>query len=150
MEELIKRYDLAPHPEGGYFKEVYRSDLCLVSPVTCTRRHAVTQIYFMLTAGQVSRFHRVVHDEIWNFYEGAPLSLIQYDEKNVSKQVIGPGEDYTAVVPGKIWQAAESTGAYTLVGCTVAPGFDFTDFSFFSDKDADTFTAAHTGYERFI
>ncbi len=58
MEELIKRYDLAPHPEGGYFKEIYRSDLKLISPETCTQRHAVTQIYFMLTAGQVSRFHR--------------------------------------------------------------------------------------------
>ncbi len=148
MEELIKRYDLAPHPEGGYFKEIYRSDLRLVSPETCTQRHAVTQIYFMLTAGQVSRFHRVVHDEIWHFYEGAPLSLIQYDGKTVSRQVIGPGENYTAVVPGKFWQAAESTGKYTLVGCTVAPGFDFTDFSFMNDADA--FTAKHKGYERFI
>ncbi len=150
MKELIERYGLAPHPEGGYFKEVYRSGICVVSPETGTQRHAVTQIYFLLTAGQVSRFHRVVHDEIWHFYEGAPLDLIQYDGKNVTKEVIGPGENYMAVVPGKVWQAAESTGEYTLVGCTVAPGFDFSDFSFFSEMDTDAFTAAHTGYERFI
>ncbi|MCG8633019.1 MAG: cupin domain-containing protein [Desulfobacterales bacterium] len=150
MEELIKRYDLSPHPEGGYFKEVYRSALKVVSPETGSPRHAVTQIYFLLAAGQVSRFHRVAHDEIWHFYEGAPLTLIRYDGKTVSSRIIGPGEDYTAVIPGNVWQAAESTGAYTLVGCTVAPGFDFSDFSFFDEKEAEAFKAGYKGYERFI
>ena len=152
MKELIEKYGLAPHPEGGYFKEIYRSGLRLVSPETRTLRHAVTQIYFLLGAGQVSRFHRVVHDEIWHFYQGDPLTLVRYDGNTLDTQVIGPGEDYTAVVPGNIWQAAETTGQYSFVGCTVAPGFDFTDFSFLADAPGDLagFKTAHTGYERFI
>ena len=134
MEELIKKYKLSPHPEGGYYREVYRSAQTVNSPINDQERHAVTQIYFLLTQGQFSRFHRVIHDEIWHFYEGKALTLIQYDGKKIQKQTIGPGQEYTAVVPGGTWQAAESTGAYSLVGCTVAPGFDFADFSFLEDQ----------------
>ncbi|MCG8617781.1 MAG: cupin domain-containing protein [Desulfobacterales bacterium] len=152
MEELIQRYGLLPHPEGGYFKEIYRSQLTLASPETGSARQAVTQIYFLLTRGQVSRFHRVVHDEIWHFYEGDPLTLIQFDGRQVQETTIGKGGAYVSVVPGKVWQAAETTGAYTLVGCTVAPGVDFEDFSFMSDspETATAFAAGHGEYSRFI
>jgi predicted cupin superfamily sugar epimerase len=152
MEALIRRYGLSPHPEGGYFKEIYRSQLSLASPETGAARQAVTQIYFLLPRGQVSRFHRVVHDEIWHFYEGDPLTLIQFDGRKIQETTIGQNGEYVSVVPGKVWQAAETTGAYTLVGCTVAPGFDFEDFSFMnlSPEDQDAFTETHGDYRRFF
>ena len=152
MQALIDRYGLAPHPEGGYYREVYRSGLRLNSPAAGEDRHAATHIYFMLTEGQVSRFHRVVHDELWHFYQGAPLRLHQYDGNAVTSATIGPDRDYMAVVPGNVWQAAESTGEYSLVGCTVAPGFDFADFSFLGDvPDALAgLKGDHPEYRRFI
>jgi len=152
MEDLIKKYKLVPHPEGGYFNEIYQSNLHLESPVTGEKRPAVTHIYFLLLRGQISRFHRVVHDELWHFYEGAPLSLILYDGDKIKKERIGPGKNYMAVVPGNVWQAAESTGQYSLVGCTVAPGFDFADFSFLNDSAGDLsyFKARQTGLDRFL
>ena len=151
MKALIDQYQLTPHPEGGYYKEIYRSAQSVTSPVTGEERQAVTQIYFLLTRGEVSRFHRVVHDEIWHFYQGSPLALIQYDGEKVTRQVIGPETGYTAVVPGGVWQAAESCGDYTLVGCTVAPGFDFKDFTFLSDQPAQAeFMQAHHPYHRFL
>ena len=153
MKDLIEKYGLAPHPEGGYFKEVYRSAQTIDAPLVSAPRNTITQIYFLLTKGQISRFHRVVHDEIWHFYEGHPLALIQYDETQIKKELIGPEcRDYTAIVPGNTWQAAETTGEYSLVGCTVAPGFDFTDFSFLSHTplSLDKFKAQKTGYDRFL
>jgi predicted cupin superfamily sugar epimerase len=136
MQELIERYQLQPHPEGGHYREVYRSKFNVISPQCDAERSAVTHIYFLLTKGQVSRFHRVLHDEIWNFYAGAPLRLITCDESDCEDKLLGGQEgDYVEVVPGKCYQAAESTGEYSLVGCSVAPGFDFTDFSFLADND---------------
>ena len=134
VKKLINRYKLVPHPEGGYYREIYRSEQILLSPAAGKKRSALTHIYFLLTKGQVSRFHRIVHDEVWNFYEGDPLRLLQYDGNNISAALIGvAGGDFVSVVKGGIYQAAETTGAYSLVGCTVAPGFDFEDFSFLSD-----------------
>lgn len=134
MQYLIDRYELSPHPEGGYYKEVYRSRQTVVSPEVDAERQAVTHIYFLLTKGQISRFHRVCHDEIWNFYEGSPLRLISFDGVTVQEQLLGPdGTDYVGIIEGGLFQAAESTGEYSLVGCSVAPGFDFTDFSFLAD-----------------
>jgi uncharacterized protein len=137
--ELISSLELAPHPEGGHYREVYRSGQTVSSPVNGEPRSAVTDIYFLLTAGEVSRFHRVLHDEIWNFYEGTPLELIQFDPKTGSLEtiILGPGDDrprYKHCIAGGAWQAARSTGTYTLMGCTVAPGFDFADFSFLDDE----------------
>ncbi|WDP92076.1 MAG: cupin domain-containing protein [Desulfobacter sp.] len=137
MDALIEKYGLSPHPEGGYYREIYRSDLEIDSPAAEARRSAATHIYFMLTAGQFSRFHRVVHDELWHFYQGDPLTLIRFDGSTVTRETIGPGRAYMSVVPGGAWQAAESTGTYSLVGCTVAPGFDFKDFSFLSEAPGD-------------
>jgi predicted cupin superfamily sugar epimerase len=138
--ELIKQLNLSPHPEGGYFKEVYRSEQIVVSPVNNEQRNAVTDIYFLLCTGQVSRFHKVLHDEIWNFYEGDPLKLIEVDAESmeVSEVILGDKDSvqYKHCIKADNWQAAETTGEYSLVGCTVAPGFDFADFSFLSDCES--------------
>ncbi len=134
MQQLIDRLNLIPHPEGGFYREVYRSQQIVSSPVTTGSRQALTHIYFLLPGGQVSRFHRVRHDEVWNYYEGAPLRLLRWQGTSVKEQCIGPGEsDYCATIVGGDFQAAESCGSYTLVGCSVAPGFDFADFSFADD-----------------
>ena len=134
-QKLIEKYNLQKHPEGGFFRETYRSTMELSSPVNREHRNAITDIYFLLSQGAVSRFHKVIHDEIWHFYEGAPLTLIIFDGENIVERCIGPDskDGYKAVVPGGLWQSAVSTGEYSLVGCTVAPGFDFTDFSFLAD-----------------
>ena len=131
---LIKKYDLEPHPEGGYFKEVYRSSQEVRSEKVQETRNALTHIYFLLRKGEVSRFHRVHHDEIWNFYEGDPLKLIEFNGEKIEEKIIGQEGNYVAIVQGGVYQAAETTGEYTLVGCSVAPGFDFKDFSFIDDE----------------
>lgn len=137
--ELIDRLDLAPHPEGGFFREVYRSTSTVPSPQIDAIRSAVTDIYFLLQADQVSRLHRVRHDEIWHFYEGAPLQLVTISpDLSVRKDIVLGGvagtPRYKHTVVGGEWQAAYSTGDYSLVGCTVAPGFDFDDFDFLTDQ----------------
>ncbi len=138
--EIIKRFNMEPHPEGGYYREIYRSEQSVNSPVHQKSRSTVTHIYFLLPEGELSRFHRVEHDEIWNHYEGEPLRLILFDGESVTEQLIGKGCDhYTAIVPAGVWQAAESTGEYTLVGCSVAPGFDFEDFRFMEDSEKEHF-----------
>jgi len=133
VESIIQKYKLKEHPEGGYYREVYRSEQLVESSVVKTDRNALTHIYFLLTKGQVSRFHKVLHDEIWNFYEGAPLRLIEYDNNEIVETIIEEGI-YFKVIQAGIFQAAETTGEYTLVGCSVAPGFDFKDFSFLSGQ----------------
>jgi len=153
MKNLIKKYDLAPHPEGGYFKEIYRSGQTLKSPITAETRNSITHIYFLLVQGQFSRFHRVIHDEIWNFYEGDPIQLIQFNAAGITEETMGPGcNGYTAIVPGNTWQAAVTTGRYSLVGCTVAPGFDFSDFSFLRDipGELERFRTEKTGYDHLL
>jgi uncharacterized protein len=132
---LIEQLTLEPHPEGGYFREVYRSLSRLLPGDGRPERAAVTTICFLLTAGQHSRWHRVRSDEIWHFYEGDPLELFVgpplFDEvhRTVLGPAGGPGEPVCAVPPDW-WQAARPLGRYSLVGCTVAPGFDFADFGF--------------------
>lgn len=138
MKNLITQFNLVPHPEGGFFRETYRSGLQVWSDAASALRAAVTHIYFLLPGGQVSRFHRVIHDEVWHIYQGDPLRLLQFDGSCVTETVLGRGcPDFTAVVPAGIWQAAATIGTYTLTGCTVAPGFDFTDFCFLADHPAD-------------
>jgi predicted cupin superfamily sugar epimerase len=153
IQSVIDAYDLVPHPEGGYYREIYRSETDVFSPVHHKTRSAVTQIYFLLGENDISRFHRVVHDEIWHFYQGDPLNLICFDGKEIRTVQIGPGcDDFTFVVNAGVWQAAESTGSYSLVGCTVAPGFDFEDFSFLSDSpdDLNDFIQAQTNFGKFL
>ncbi len=133
IQALIEQYQLMPHPEGGYFKETYRSPHLVKSPVNGAARAGVTQIYFLLGRGDVSRLHKVLHEEIWHFYQGAPLRLIDMDGNNSQEIMLGEAGNYHHVIPAGNYQAAESTGDYSLVGCTVAPGFDFADFSFLKD-----------------
>jgi hypothetical protein len=134
MQNLIDKYNLVPHPEGGYYAVVYESKRAVRSPVVNKERKAITHIYFLLLKGQVSLFHKVAHDEIWNFYEGDPVKLIKYNGSTVEEDIIGSGcSDYVSIVEGGDYQAAESTGDYSLVGCSVAPGFEFEDFSLLRD-----------------
>ena len=124
--EVIRLLDLAPHPEGGHFREVFRDRRRLEGG-----RAASTAIYFLLARGQRSHWHRVDAAEVWHFYAGAPLALeIARDEKHaIERLVLGNalavGERPQIVVPARTWQAAESRGRWTLAGCTVAPGFEF-------------------------
>ncbi len=140
-QELIKILALSPHPEGGYYKEIYRSKNKIISPKNNEIRSAVTDIYFLLFAGQVSRLHKVAHDEIWHFYEGDPLALVEIEADNLQVARILLGDKntvpkYQHCIEGGNWQGAYSSGDYSLVGCTVAPGFDFSDFEFLKDNQS--------------
>jgi len=149
VAELIQKYNLKAHPEGGYYCEVYRSEQEVKSFKTSELRNAITHIYFLLEKGQFSRFHRVLHDEIWNFFEGDPIKLIEFDGEKIEEFVIGHETNgYVKVIKGGVFQAAESTGEYSLVGCSVAPGFDFKDFSFLDaePKLLDNLNKNHTKY----
>jgi predicted cupin superfamily sugar epimerase len=153
MQNLIDKYNLVPHPEGGYYVVVYESKQAVRSPVVNKDRNAITHIYFLLHKGQVSLFHKVAHDEIWNFYEGDPLKLIKYNGSTVDEDIIGPGcSDYVSIVEGGIYQAAESTGDYSLVGCSVAPGFEFEDFSLLRDdlEAKEMLLNEFPGYRKFV
>ena len=153
IETLITRYNLSPHPEGGYYKETYRSEAMVTSPISQEARSCLTQIYFLLTKGDVSRFHKVLHDEIWHYHEGDPLRLLDADKDGCHEIILGPETgDYHHVIKDGNYQAAESTGEYTLVGCTVAPGFDFADFSFLKDdlKDEEGLYTWLDDHKKFI
>lgn len=128
-DEIITRLGLQPHPEGGHFRETFRA---LPNPEG-GGRSAGTAILFLLKAGERSHWHRVDADEIWHHYAGAPLELsTSPDGHGVHRARLGTdfglGETPQIVVPRHVWQAAVSLGAWTLVGCTVAPGFDFAGF----------------------
>ena len=130
---LIEELGLTPHPEGGWYSEVYRST-GIVRNAADQARPFLTTIYFLLSQGEVSRWHRVAADEVWHWYEGDPLDLltIRDGERGAHRQRLGlmsGGAVPVAVVPAGTWQAARSAGSYTLVGCTVAPGFTFEDFT---------------------
>ena len=130
-DEIVERLGLQRHPEGGWYKETFRDqDL-----VDANGRAASTAIYYLLPAGERSAWHRVMDAaEVWHFYAGAPLtlSLADPDGKGAHTLTLGPdlaaGQSPQAVVPARWWQAAVSQGDWTLVGCTVAPGFDFAAF----------------------
>ncbi len=145
--DLLASLRLAPHPEGGYFREVYRSPSSVKPTDGRPERSALTTIYFLLTAGEVSRWHRVASDEVWHHYEGAPLELFTADPgfEAIARHVLGPAGDAARPVHTVVaddWQAARSTGAYTLVGCTVGPGFDFADFQMLRDRPPESAAAA--------
>jgi len=125
--EIIARLDLKPHPEGGHYRETFRDPHTIDGS-----RAASTAIYFLLTRGEKSHWHRVDAAEVWHYYAGSALTLRIADSDGEQAIQLGPdlaaGEQPQAVVPAYAWQAAESTGDWTLVGCTVAPGFDFAKF----------------------
>lgn len=136
-EGLIRDLGLSPHPEGGHFREVYRSTTRVLRGDAY--RTSLTSIYFLLTAGEHSRWHVVAADEAWHFYCGAPLELLTFDPevRLVTRTLLAtppfPGAQAVSVVPAGHWQAARSTGPFSLTGCTVGPGFEFEDFAFVSD-----------------
>lgn len=126
-DQIIAALGLAPHPEGGYFRETFRD------AAQTGGRSQSTAIYFLLKAGQVSRWHRVDAVEVWHWYAGAPLALsIAAAGATAQTLRLGPalldGERPQGHVPKGHWQQAWSLGAWTLVGCTVAPGFEFAGF----------------------
>ncbi|HEX8244986.1 MAG TPA: cupin domain-containing protein [Longimicrobium sp.] len=138
-EELVRRLGLRPHPEGGFYREVFRSARRVQPFDARPARSALTVIYFLLADGGASRWHRVASDEAWSWVEGDPLELLRLPAAldSVTRQLVGaPGEgvEALAVVPAGEWQAARTTGAYTLVTCAVGPGFDFADFRMMSDE----------------
>lgn len=155
---LVAHLQLAPHPEGGYYRQVYKSASAVAPADGRGDRAALTTIFFLLPAGDVSRWHRVTSDEVWHFYEGAPLALFTADQAfaAVSTHRLGPISEDGAVpvhvVDAHAWQAARSTGEYTLVGCTVGPGFEFADFTMLRDVPdvADTVRRAHPTFASLI
>jgi predicted cupin superfamily sugar epimerase len=140
--EWIAALNLAPHPEGGYFREIYRSGSRVQPGDGRAIRAALTTIYFLLPAGDASRWHRVASDEVWHYYAGDPLELSMSDDATLGRVTstrLGPYDSRTEpvrIVPAGTWQSARSTGAYTLAGCTVAPGFEFADFEMVSPAAA--------------
>ena len=138
-EELIEKLKLEKHPEGGYFKETYRSEIALSKSALpsefTSSRNASTCIYFMLTSDEFSAFHKVNQDEAWHFYLGETITLHMVSPEGKYSQV-SIGNDFSQketpqfVVPAQHWFAAEikTEDSFALVGCTVAPGFEFDDF----------------------
>jgi uncharacterized protein len=125
--DVIRLLDLAPHPEGGHYRETFRDARAVEGA-----RAASTAIYFLLARGARSHWHRIDAVEIWHWYAGAPLRLDIADGDKRTTIRLGPdlaaGERPQAAVPAGAWFAAESFGDWTLTGCTVAPGFEFSAF----------------------
>jgi predicted cupin superfamily sugar epimerase len=130
VESIIRRLGLTPHPEGGYFRETWRD------PAPDGERGSGTAIYYLLKAGEVSRWHRVDAVEIWHFYAGDPLELrIAESGAETTTHILGPdienGERPQVIVPKNAWQSARIATpkiAWVLVGCTVSPAFQFDGF----------------------
>ncbi len=121
--QLIESLQLQPHPEGGWYRQVYKSAERVTRQRDGADRTAVTTIYFLLVEGTSSAWHRVESDEVWHFYEGDPLEL-----STKTESVVLDAGHRVHVIPAREWQSARPLGAYTLVGCTVGPGFEFSDF----------------------
>ncbi|MEM6622580.1 MAG: cupin domain-containing protein [Pseudomonadota bacterium] len=126
-KQLIEALGLQPHPEGGWYAETWRAD------APDGERAAGTAIYYLLEAGDFSHWHRVDATEIWHWYAGAPLSLtLSENGHDAQAMLLGPefgaNQRPQRIVPKGWWQTATSMGAYTLVGCTVSPGFEFSGF----------------------
>ncbi len=161
-EDYIQQLQLIPHPEGGFYRETYRATGTIPEKdlhEDCHgSRNFSTAIYFLLKANQVSHFHRIKSDEVWHFHVGAPLEIFELAKNGGTKAtILGPnvdqGQTLQHIVPAGHWFAAhipDSTqDAFTLVGCTVAPGFDFKDFTLATPKDLSDFTLSPS-YRRLI
>lgn len=156
---LIKKYSLQPHPEGGWYKETYRSDEIITAAALPERfrgnRSYSTAIYFLLEQGNFSAFHRIKSDECWHFYAGDPLEVYTLD-KTGSLEVITLGNNmeegqlFQYVVPAGCWFASRPAPGtiFSFVGCTVAPGFDFADFEMADNNVLCSLYPAHTAIIR--
>src|SRR5512139_560009 len=126
--DIIARLELRPHPEGGHYRETFRDQ-----SVDAQGRSRSTSIYFLLARGEHSHWHRIDAVEVWHFYAGSPLTL-RIAHEGCTQHVVNLGTDLAggqrpqAIVPAHAWQSAETTGEWTLVGCTVAPAFEFAKF----------------------
>jgi uncharacterized protein len=138
-QSLISDLGLQPHPEGGYYREIFRSASRVQPGDQRTERSALTAIYFLLVAGQPSAWHQVFSDEVWSHLEGDTLELLCFDATNSQASTITLGRFSAGaaapihVVPAGVWQAARPLGEYALLGCHVGPGFDFSDFRMAKD-----------------
>ena len=127
-DQIIKFLQLKPHPEGGWYKQTWKSE------DTHLGRASGTSIYFLLKAGEISHWHKIDSAEIWHYYDGSPLILRTAGESNnrIETKILGPdlakSHSPQLIVNKNLWQSAETTGDYTLVGCTVSPGFEFSKF----------------------
>ena len=138
-QEIIDKYQLLPHPEGGWYKETYKSEEVIAKSALPERfggdRYFSTAIYFLLENTNFSAFHRIKSDECWHFYMGDPLTIFIFNQNGEYKEVqlgsnIQNGELFQFVVPANSWFASRPSknSSYSFVGCTVSPGFDFEDF----------------------
>jgi predicted cupin superfamily sugar epimerase len=149
----IERLELEPHPEGGYFRQTYRSDLMIARdalPGFDGARAASTAIYFLLEGKNYSAFHRLRSDEIWHFYWGAPLSVHVISPRGACSSIslgqeLEAGQVLQAVVPAGCWFASHVADwkSFAVLGCTVAPGFDFADFEMGKRADLSTTYPQH-------
>lgn len=156
IQTLIKTLKLKKHPEGGYFKETYRSEGQILESVLPGvfegSRNYCTGIYFLLTSDTFSAFHKIHQDEMWHFYQGSPLTIHMIDaDGNYTSRVLGMNVEAEELpqftVPKETWFAAEvnKPGSFALAGCTVAPGFDFRDFELAEQHSLSELSPEHTG-----
>jgi predicted cupin superfamily sugar epimerase len=133
----IQKLQLNKHPEGGYYREIYRSGemISIDAPKKNLKRNVSTSIYFLLEGPQVSKFHRLNSDELWHFYDGSSVKIYVVDERGrLTEIILGKktenGEVFQTVIKKNNWFAAEviNKRSFALIGCTVSPGFDFSDF----------------------
>ncbi len=158
VQQIITHYQLLPHPEGGYYKETYRSSETIAQNALPERftgvNHFSTAIYFLLEKDNFSAFHKIKSDECWHFYSGQTLLIYIIDTKGILTTVrlgnnIPMGDTFQYVVPAECWFAAEPAPGsnFSLVGCTVAPGFDFNDFEL---AKADILMKMYPQFEAYI
>ncbi len=125
-DEIIAALDLQPHPEGGFYRETFRD-----YPAADGRARS-TAIYYLLQAGEASRWHRIDVAEVWHWYGGDALELSVLGSGSISRILLGPklneGQRPQVIVQARAWQRAKALGSYALCGCTVAPGFEFSEF----------------------
>ena len=131
-DKLVALLDLKPHPEGGFYGETYRH------PAVDGERSICTAIYYLLRSGERSRWHRVDATEIWHWYAGGPLGLSLWEDSKPKRDHrlgadFAVGERPQLIIPPNVWQTAEPLGPWTLVGCTVSPGFEFSGFEMAAD-----------------
>jgi predicted cupin superfamily sugar epimerase len=158
VQQLIEYYGLTPHPEGGYYRETYRSNEVIPHAALPKKfkdsRNYSTAIYFLLEKGDFSAFHRIESDECWHFYAGGRLNIYMIKENSEMQTVhlgneIGNGDMFQFVVPAGCWFASEpaENSIFSFVGCTVSPGFDFADFEL---ANAEGLILLHPQHEQLI
>ncbi len=132
-EDIISKLEMLPHPEGGYYKETYRSEEQTINKEG-NKRNTSTAIYFLLENNNISRFHRIKSDELWFFHQGEPIEIVSIQNNKLVSTILGNnlenGEVPQAMISANTWFASsvKNQRGYALVSCTVAPGFDFADF----------------------